>query len=167
MGDYETSKNGFYFFWKGILSQWHPTPIVDPGNASVIYKTAEHWMMWHKAIMFNDYQIAQAILEAETPQEVKKLGRQVHGFTQEDWDMECFGIVVSGNRLKFSQNEKARNHLLSTGTTILVEASLYDKIWGIGMAQDDYRATNPAMWPGKNLLGLALMTVRNKLRETL
>ena len=163
MGDYETSKKGFHFFWKGILGQWHPTPIVD---SSVIYKTAEHWMMWHKATMFNDVQMERAILEAETPREAKKLGRQVQGFIQKDWDMECFGVVVAGNRLKFSQHEEARHHLLSTGNKILVEASPYDKVWGIGMAQDDCRATNPALWDGgQNLLGLALMRVRAELRR--
>jgi ribA/ribD-fused uncharacterized protein len=91
------------------------------------------------------------------------LGRQVKGFDPELWASKCFDIVVRGNILKFSQNQDARRHLIHTLNKTLVEASPYDKIWGIGIGQDDPRATNPALWEGKNLLGLALMSVRSKI----
>jgi ribA/ribD-fused uncharacterized protein len=46
--------------------------------------------------------------------------------------------------LKFSQNEKFKEFLLSTNDKILVEASPYDTIWGIGMLETDPRAQNPS-----------------------
>ena len=53
--------------------------------------------------------------------------------------------------------------LVGTRTRVLVEASPVDRIWGIGLAQDDERAANPLRWNGTNLLGFALMAVRDRL----
>lgn len=43
-------------------------------------------------------------------------------------------------------------------------AYLFDAVWGIGLAADDPRAQDPEQWPGRNLLGFALMRVRAELR---
>lgn len=72
--------------------------------------------------------------------------------------------MKKGNFLKFSQNEKLKEFLLSTDNKIIVEASPYDAIWGIGMLETDRDAQNPLLWKGENLLGFALMEVRNELR---
>jgi predicted NAD-dependent protein-ADP-ribosyltransferase YbiA (DUF1768 family) len=48
---------------------------------------------------------------------------------------------------------------------ILVEASPYDKIWGIGMLQSDPNATDHTKWKGLNLLGYILTRVRDDLRK--
>jgi len=163
MGDYETSKDGFHFFWKGILSQWYPSKFVVDG---VVYWTAEHWMMSEKARLFGDEETLDEILKADSPKLAKDWGRRVSGFDQRVWNSHCFDIVVQGNIHKFTQNPDLKAKLLGTGHDILVEASTFDNIWGIGLAQDDYFATNPAVWTGKNLLGLALMKVRTLLQET-
>ena len=47
---------------------------------------------------------------------------------------------------------------------VLVEASPVDSIRGIGLAADNARAENPRQWNGLNLLGFALMEVRDRLR---
>ena len=39
----------------------------------------------------------------------------------------------------------------------------YDRIWGIGLKQEDKRAADPIQWQGSNLLGFALMDVREQL----
>ena len=64
---------------------------------------------------------------------------------------------------KFRQNPPLGEFLLSTGNAVIVEASPVDRIWGIGLAADDERATNPLQWRGENLLGFALMEVRDRL----
>jgi len=65
--------------------------------------------------------------------------------------------------LQFSQNKKLKEHLYSTIGKILVEASPYDRVWGIGLTQDDEMAWSRATWQGKNLLGYALTEVRDEL----
>lgn len=71
--------------------------------------------------------------------------------------------VYTGNLLKFSQNEELKQKLLDTENKILVEASPYDKIWGIGLSVSDKDFYNPILWKGENLLGKILMKVRNTL----
>nr|WP_276312566.1 NADAR domain-containing protein [Pseudoalteromonas rubra] len=44
-------------------------------------------------------------------------------------------------------------------------ASPVDKIWGIGLAEDHEFASVPQKWKGLNLLGYALMTVRDQLLQ--
>jgi ribA/ribD-fused uncharacterized protein len=53
---------------------------------------------------------------------------------------------------------------VNTKERILVEASPVDAIWGIGMASDHKDIHNPEKWRGLNLLGFALMEVREELR---
>ncbi|GAB3826596.1 NADAR family protein [Hymenobacter jeollabukensis] len=164
----------YLFFWghtpapgatsvgKECLSQWYPAPFVIDGTR---YPTAEHWMMAEKARLFGDEVNRQAIIEAAHPDQAKKYGRLVRGFDAEQWEAARFAIVVRGNEAKFGQHPALREFLLASGTRVLVEASPVDAIWGIGLAQNDPRALNPASWRGLNLLGFALMEVRARLLQ--
>ena len=91
--------------------------------------------------------------------------RKVSGFVQKRWDEKCCQIVIEGNIAKFSQNEELKAFLLGTGNRVLVEASPLDRIWGIGMAENDNNIENPFFWKGTNFLGFALMEVRDRLSE--
>ena len=73
--------------------------------------------------------------------------------------------MLLGNWYKFSQNRNLREFLLSTGDSVLVEASPYDAIWGIRLAASSPEAQDPMKWRGQNLLGFALMEVRDELRR--
>lgn len=164
----------FLFFWghqpntdgslgKGCLSQWWPAAFtVD----RITYPTAEHFMMAEKARLFGDEAALQEILNASSPGKAKSVGRIVQGFEDSIWNAQRFEIVVRGNQAKFAQNPPLQEFLRNTGNRILVEASPQDRIWGIGLTEDDPRATNPAQWLGLNLLGFALMKVRILLEET-
>ena len=165
----------FLFFWghtqknkglteKSCLSQWFPSPFTVRG---VTYATAEHWMMAKKAELFNDIEIRQHILESETPAIAKELGRKVKNFDDGKWSKACFDIVVEGNINKFSQRDELRKFLLNTANKVIVEASPTDTIWGIGLPQDNPRALSPSAWRGKNLLGFALMEVRDYLKNSI
>lgn len=125
--------------------------------------TAEHHMMYQKAILFADEGSAKRLLSAKNPGEAKAIGREVSGFDQEIWNEHRFNIVVNANLSKFSSTPKLKEFLLSTGDRVLVEASPVDKIWGIGLAQDNPSCENPNSWKGENLLGFALMEVRDQL----
>jgi ribA/ribD-fused uncharacterized protein len=146
---------------KGCLSQWWPTAFTVDG---VAYSSAEHFMMAAKALLFGDTGTAGRIRAASHPGAAKALGRQVRGFEEKQWAERRFDLVVTGNMAKFSQHPDLRDFLLGTGSRVLVEASPLDRIWGIGLAVGDGRATSPAHWRGLNLLGFALMEVRHRLR---
>ncbi|MBO0937330.1 NADAR family protein [Fibrella sp. HMF5335] len=146
---------------KGCLSQWWPSAFIVDGTT---YASAEHWMMAEKARLFNDEETRAKILTSKTPGEAKKLGREVRNFVPETWQKTCFDLVVVGNYHKFSQHPAEQTYLLQTGNRVLVEASPVDLIWGIGLTQDDPAALDPTRWQGTNLLGFALMVVRDRLR---
>ena len=128
------------------------------------FKTAEHYMMYGKAKLFDDIGTAAKIIKAETANEVKKLGREIKKFDQAVWDEEKFNIVVYGNLEKFSQNKKLKQFLLSTEDVVIVEAAPNDAIWGIGMTMTNIDLYDPRKWNGENLLGFALMKVRDTLK---
>ena len=161
----------FIFFWgekpdpKGVtetcLSQWYNVAFEVDG---VKFHTAEQFMMAQKAILFNDREVYEEIMAADNPREYKKLGRKIRNFDPVVWDSKKFEIVVEGNKAKFSQNEDLKQYLLSTGSSFLVEASPYDKIWGIGLYPSQAAKGTVEDWKGQNLLGAALMEVRDWLR---
>lgn len=161
----------YLFFWghkenssqvitKACFSQWYPSPfIVD----NIHYASAEHFMMAGKARLFKDDETLQKIIKAKKPSAAKAFGRKVRGFDKEVWNAHCSQIVIEGNLAKFSQHPALAKFLLETGNKILVEASPVDRIWGIGLAQDEANIENPLTWQGQNLLGFALMVVREQL----
>ena len=161
----------FVFFWghhakapgvadRSCFSQWFESPFVVDG---VTYATAEHWMMVQKARRFQDTEAARAILEATTPAEAKALGRGVRGFDDAAWAGKRFELVIAGNVAKFSAHPALKAVLLETQSAVLVEAAPRDQIWGIGLSASNPRAVTPEHWRGQNLLGFALMQVRDHL----
>lgn len=165
-------REDFVFFWghiaraekqmKACLSQWFPCSFLVDG---IYYNCAEQFMMAEKARLFHDEDALLKIMQAYDPMEQKKMGRRVQRYDDSRWKEYCFDIVVRGNVAKFSQNVKLRDFLLSTGNKILVEASPKDNVWGIGLDEESPDAVNPKRWPGTNLLGFALMEVRDKIKD--
>jgi ribA/ribD-fused uncharacterized protein len=146
----------------GCLSQWWPAPFTIEG---VRYRTAEHWMMAGKARMFGDEDALEAVLKAQNPGKAKAIGREVEGFDERTWSAHCYDLVLAGNLGKFGAHPDLRAYLLSTWDQVLVEASPYDRVWGIGLAATDEAARSPSRWRGRNLLGFALMDVRERLSQ--
>lgn len=162
----------YIFFWghtekenqvtKACLSQWYGCLFTVDG---VVYNTAEQYMMAQKALLFDDGEIYEEIMKASHPKQFKDLGRRITGFQEKIWDENKYQIVVNGNYQKFLQNKDLRTFLTGTGKRVLVEASPYDKIWGVGLSADTLNIDNPNIWKGQNLLGFALMEVRDMLME--
>ncbi|KAI4837003.1 hypothetical protein E4T44_08315 [Aureobasidium sp. EXF-8845] len=148
----------------GVFSQFQRSGFRDPDYPKVPkFNYAEQYMMYRKAITFNDPDIAAKIAAAKYPNEQKQLGRHVHNFNPKVWDQVKLGIVERGNYLKFTQNENFKQRLLGTGDKLLVEASEDDDIWSIGHKASDAKKVSRDEW-GQNLLGIALMNVRKRIR---
>lgn len=153
----------YHFFSSGsFLSNFYPAEFTDGTHR---FKTSEQYYMYRKAVTFNDTQTAQEILKASNPRKAKALGRQVKKFDNKHWDTVKEQAMVNALTLKFTQNPRLLKQLLATGDKILVEASPWDSIWGIGLSLDDPRKDDPAQWRGQNLLGKCLMQVRSRLSE--
>jgi ribA/ribD-fused uncharacterized protein len=156
----------FHFFWQGPLSNWHQSPFTGGlwDGVTRDFNTAEQWMMAAKALLFNDHKSLQAIMASAQPKQQKALGRAVTGFNKTTWERQAQNLVYAGCALKFEQSALLKKFLLNTHG-LLVEASPYDQVWGIGIAESDPRATNPAQWLGTNWLGQVLTCVRNDLED--
>ncbi len=150
----------FFFTEASPFSQWHRC-VFTAGELTFI--CAEQYMMHGKAILFGDREIAAEIVAADHPKQHKALGRKVANFDDKVWKQNREAIVLAGNRLKFTQNAELKAALLATRGTTLVEASPYDRIWGIGLGAKDPRAQNEATWKGQNLLGKILTKLREEL----
>lgn len=153
-------KQLYHFFWKSKLSQWH---MCNFTIEDITYNCGEQYMMAQKALLFGDCETFNLIMESDNPRDQKKLGRQVKNFNQEVWDKNKEKIVFDGNLARFTQNKYLKEILLNTQGQ-LVEASPYDRIWGIGLSKNDPRVLNENQWLGQNLLGKILTQVRKQIK---
>lgn len=159
---YEHQYNLFWGADKSCLSQWW---IADFTIDYQTYTCMEQYMMASKAKLFNDTETFYKIMNAKEPKQMKALGREVKNFDQSIWDKNKYQIVLKGNLCKFLQNDSLRDALLGTNHDILVEASPFDAVWGIKLSEKSIDAKNPYKWNGLNLLGFALMEVRDILNN--
>lgn len=152
----------FHFFWRSAspFSQWHPATFTVDG---VTYRCAEHFMMAGKARLFGDEATLARILAASSPVTQKQLGRKVSPFDDTVWRREARAIVRAGNEAKFLQNPHLLDALMAIQGRTLVEAAPNDRIWGIGLAEDDPRAASRSTWLGTNWLGEILTDLREDL----
>ena len=171
----------FVLFWGGELSNFAKcaSPIIfrnplsgqfhnpnKPYLHPISLPTSEHLFMYLKAVYFKDYDIAEKILGAKEPSEAKALGRQVSGFSEEEWVKVRYEVMYTAVYYKAHHNTKFRDLLLKDEWKNLefVEASPYDRIWGIGLAEGDPDALVKKKWRGLNLLGKALCEVRSYIK---
>ena len=127
----------FHFFWNGPFSQWHTSKFEVNG---IEYNTCEQFMMAEKARLFKDEKALTAIMYTNDPGSQKAVGRKVQNFDATAWNEVCRLVVYRGNLAKFTQNAVLYDWLMDTGNKIIVEASPYDRIWGIGRHQDEKKA---------------------------
>jgi ribA/ribD-fused uncharacterized protein len=143
----------FYFFGEtsSPFSQWHPASFeaitwLWPRDAKRLdylagefpadtqrYSSAEQFMMYHKAILFLDRDIAREIMATDDVRKIKALGREVKNYEQDVWEFYRADIVWEGNLAKF------------------------------GLHRSDEKAQQRNTWQGLNLLGEILTGIREEL----
>ncbi|EKQ57974.1 MULTISPECIES: NADAR family protein [unclassified Clostridium] len=170
-GDYKDGKNLEYLFFSGhqpskdgnitesCLSQWWKSNFRIDSND---YSCMEQYMMAEKARLFNDNEALEKIMKTSNQLIMQEVGRDVKNFNEKLWIKRRYAIILNGNYAKFGQNHELRQFLTDTRDKVLVNASAYDNIWGIGTYDFENRE-NPCAWEGANLLGFALMEVREEI----
>lgn len=148
----------------GFLSNWYPSHFSVDDNK---FTSMEQYMMYKKAVTFNDEKIANEILSITDVAEIKRLGRLVSGYNDNIWNGLRQIIIYEGLIEKFSQNTTLRKKLLETQDAILAECAVKDCIWGIGLSMTDDNRFEMSKWRGQNLLGYSLMMVREKITNRL
>lgn len=145
-----------------FLSNWSFSDFEKDG---VQYSSMEQYMMHRKALTFGDMEIAEKIMAASDFGEIKALGRQVRNYDDRIWSGIRQIVVYEGLLEKFRQNPELKAQLLATGDALLAECALRDQIWAVGLTMHDEGRLNIEKWRGQNLLGFALMQVREKLAK--
>lgn len=154
--------NNKVFFWGSVFSNWYPCKFI---YKNIEFNCSEQALMYEKAILFNDTNIAKQILEAKTPKEQKLLGRKVSNYNDAIWNDNRTKIMINILTAKFSQNNKLKNKMLKYKGYTFVEASPVDTIWGVGLHEDNNLILNENNWKGQNLLGKCLTYVCNHLND--
>ena len=158
-------KNEVILFYRSdaYLSNFYDSPLcIDNIN----YQNVEQFFTAEKARTFQDQATVNSIMEAESPSEMKYLGKHTKGFNLNIWNEKAASVMIKGLRAKFSQNQRLQEKLLNTNDKLLAESSKNDSVWGTGMAMTDPNAFNKDSWGGKNQLGNLLMKVREELRKS-
>ena len=132
-------------------------------NDKITFNCSEQYFMYYKCLTFDgeNSDLKEKILSSNDPSKIKKFGRCVKNYDDTVWNEKRFDIMCEALRLKFSQNDYLLDFLLKTKNKQIYEASPSDKIWGIGYSVKQAPKIDPELY-GKNLLGIALMKVRDE-----
>lgn len=145
-----------------FLSHFHRCDIELDGES---WPTVEHYYQAQKSF---DPEYVQAIRQAVTPARAKWLAappdaprrisknswfRKNKQLPRSDWHEAKLEIMRRADLAKFTQNEELAKLLLATGDAELIEDSLSEPFWGIGLDGN-----------GPNWAGRVIMEVRALLR---
>jgi len=133
----------------------------------IFFPHGEAYMMYCKAMFFQDPVTAQKILNEPDPYKCKQLGLEVSPYVDEAWAANRIRFVRRGLLEKARHHEDVTNALIDSGERLIVEASRSDRIWGIGLNENDPRALDPKQWLGANGLGEGWMWARDRRKEDL
>jgi N-glycosidase YbiA len=133
----------------GCFSNFAPYPIELDGKR---WPTTEHYF---QAAKFDDPTDQEEIRSAKSPMVAKRLGHDRTKKLRPDWESAKDDIMRRAVLTKFTQHADLRAKLLATADARIVEHTENDAYWGDGGDGN-----------GKNMLGLILMEVRDKLKAS-
>ena len=144
------------------FSNFHPAKFEVDGQE---FNCVEQYLSYHKAMLFDEGELAQAVMTIDEPSIQKRKVRSaiIKKFNYEQWKQEAGKILKVALAAKFEQNQHLKEELINSGETILGEASATDKLFGIGLSLNNPKAVQQSEWPGENLQGVTLMAVRAEM----
>ena len=149
----------------GFLSlKW----VVELSFNSSNYHSAQQAIYAEIAKEFNDEENLKMIMLAETPDEVQYELSDVPGDAEANetkWNDLTKQLLYDVNIAKFNQYPELAARLLETKNAVLGAYIPNDTLIGIGLSLDNFQSKNPINWTGQNILGKALMDIREKIRS--
>lgn len=145
----------------GYLSNWYISPFDLDGKH---FTSVEQYIMYRKCMAFGDADSAEAVLKTDDTAQQQKIGRNAFGYIDSVWAGMRQMVAIRGLLAKFSQNDDLKQKLLATDNAVLVECAGSDKIWACGIRLNDDRRKDASNWTGQNILGFALMEVREQMK---
>jgi len=151
----------YVFFYKDWPSNYHRTHFEYKDHE---FTSTEQAFMYMKAMFFQDYESAINILDSKTPNDARLLGRKVKGYDDKKWSEVRYKIFYDLNLIKYTTDRKLQRMLLDPkfDNKIFVEASPIDRIWGIGISEDNDPEYKEHEW-GRNFLGKIITNIRNRI----
>ena len=132
-----------------------------------MYNSAQQAIYAEIAKSFNDQEGLQRIMLADTPDGIHYELSDVPGepdANEARWNDMIKRLIYDVNMLKFNQYPELAGRLLETKSASLGAYIPDDNLLGIGISLDNIQSKNPVNWTGQNLLGKALMEIRDKIR---
>ena len=124
----------------------------------------EQYIVYEKAMLFNDLPTAAHVLSLHNPREMYNLGKRVNNFDPEVWRTKRDGIVRKCNEVKYKTHEQAKIELMDTGDRTIGEATT-DLHWGVGMTIMNADIMDVELWDGENSMGKILQDIRHDIRS--
>ncbi len=114
------------------------------------WMTSEHYFQAQK---FCGTEYEEIIRLLDSPMKAAEMGRSRDLPLRKDWEQVKDDIMRKAVYAKFLQNSDIKDMLLETGSEYIVEKTSNDYYWGCGVNGT-----------GKNMLGIILMEIRDKLK---
>ena len=146
----------------GFLSNWYKSPFVLDGTR---FTSSEQYIMYRKCLLFGDSVSAMAVLATDDVAKQQAIGRKATGYNEHVWAGSRQIVAYRGLMAKFGQNEELRKQLLATEDAVLVECAASDRVWACGIRLNDPKRFDASNWTGENILGFALMEVRENMKN--
>lgn len=164
------------YFWKvcdesyGFMSMFdYKHPFYDD-KTKQRFTSMEHYLMYMKALEYNDLKCATLILNAKYSMQAKfishKINMENHNNSHSNWNEKIYETLINGLRLKFRQNKGIFRKLVDTNDALLYYTLKFDSVLGIGFYANEAITINESQY-GQNLLGKALMQIREELKNNI
>lgn len=115
-------------------------------------------------MLFGDEASASAVLATDDVAQQQAIGKKRQDTTI-IFGQECVRWSHTADLWRSSARTRISRKLLATGDAFLIECAGSDKVWACGVRLNDEKRFDASNWEGDNILGCALMEVREKLKQ--
>lgn len=124
----------------------------------------EHYLEYRKAESVGDFLTQKNVWEASSLDVVRSLMKRFNGEVNEEYKKSIYSDLVIGNYFKFHQNDELKKQMTDLKSeTVFVYLNSEEK--DLAALPNEENPGDFHAWKGKNLLGFALMEVRDFINQ--